>query len=294
MRKKVDIPDIKFNYSTIDSEGIEIIELDELYYRRSNMEHDPNKPHRVNFHVLLYIEQGKGTHFIDFNHYPFTKGSFLFINENQIHAFSLNNKIQGKVVLFTKEYIEKIQTNMNVSVFSPSHLNISYCPVFTPSPQSTISCISLLSEIEKEMKYEDKNSLIIMLLFSSLFIMLERERPSTYTSKLSKSQIKKFNHFTTLLNKKYTEERHASYYSEEVYITYKTLNNLCKLATNHTVKQLIDAHTIIEAKRRLILERKQVQEIATDLGFEEASNFVKYFKKHTLLTPLQFKKQAEC
>ena len=287
--KKMDIPDIKFKYSTLDAEGIEVIELNELYHRRSKMDHDPNKPHRVHFYLMLYIEQGEGTHFIDFKHYPFTTDSFIFINKNQIQAFSLNNEIKGEAVLFTETYIEQIQTNMNVSAFSHNHLNISHCPVFTPSPLLTSSCVSLLSEIKKEMKHEEKNSLIIMLLYSSLFMMLERGKPNSYTNKLSKSQVKQFNCFTTLLDKKFTEKRDASYYSEELHITYKTLNNLCKLTTNQTVKQLIDAHTIIEAKRRLILENKQVQEIAYDLGFEEVSNFVKYFKNHTLLTPLQFK-----
>lgn len=289
----MDIPNIKFKYSVFESEGIEIIELNELYHRRSKMNHDPNKPHRVHFYLMVYIEEGEGTHFIDFNHYPFGKGSFIFVKINQIQAFSLNNKIQGKMVVFTEAYIEQIQTNMNVSAFSPSHLNVSNYPVFTPSSVLTKSCISLLFEIRKEINNDDKNNFIIMLLFSSLFIMLERERPNIYTSKLSKPQVNQFNHFTKLLDENFTKERDASYYSEQANITYKTLNNLCKLATNQTVKQLINAHTIIEAKRRLILEDKPVQEIACDLGFEEVTNFSKYFKKHTLLTPLQFKKIAK-
>ncbi len=94
------------------------------------MSHNPNKPHRVHFYLMLYIEQGEGAQFIDFKHYSFTKGSLIFINKNQIQAFSLNNKIQGKVILFIQTYIEQIQTNMNVSIFSLNHLNISYCHIF--------------------------------------------------------------------------------------------------------------------------------------------------------------------
>ena len=72
-------------------------------------------------------------------------------------------------------------------------------------------------------------------------------------------------------------------------MTYKSLNKICKLAVNQTAKQLIDAHTILEAKRKLVIEGIQVQELAYELGFEEVTNFVKYFKKHTLVTPSQFK-----
>jgi AraC family transcriptional regulator, transcriptional activator of pobA len=33
------------------------------------------------------------------------------------------------------------------------------------------------------------------------------------------------------------------------------------------------------------------QQMAYDFGFEDASNFVKYFKNHTKQTPSQFQKQ---
>jgi len=285
----MNIPSIQFTPPASNSKGIEIIELDELYHRRFKMEHDPNKPHRVHFSLMLYIEQGEGSHFIDFNHYPFSKGSFIFVNKNQIQAFALNEHIKGKLVLFTDSFIEHVQTNMNMPALSLNHFHIAYSAVFTPSPALTSSCVSLLSEIQKEIDHEGNNTLITMLLFSSLFLMLERERPHSYAKVLSQSQVKQFNFFSELLDQGLTGKREAAYYAEQLHITYKTLNNLCKLATNRTAKQLIDAYTIIEAKRRLILESKQVQEIAYDLGFEETSNFIKYFKKHTLNTPSQFR-----
>jgi hypothetical protein len=289
----MDIPDIKFKHPVSNSSGIEIVEIDELYHRRLKMDHDPNAPHRVHFSLMIYIEQGEGVHFIDFSQYPYSKGSFIFISKNQIHAFSLNEKIKGKLIIFTDSFIENIQTNMNMPAFSLKHFHIAYSSVFTPSTALASSCVSLLSTIQQEVLHEDNNTLIIMLLFSSLFLMLERERPHSYTKTLTKSQVKQFNLFSALLDQGLTGKREASYYSNQLHITYKTLNNLSKLATNRTAKQLIDAYTIIEVKRRLILEDKQVQEIACDFGFEETSNFVKYFKKHTLVTPSQFKKLAK-
>jgi len=288
----MNIPDIKFKHPVSQSKGIEIVELDELYDRRLKMDHDPNQPHRVHFSLMIYIEQGEGTHFIDFNSYPFSKGSFIFVNKNQIQAFALNENIKGKLVLFTESFIDKVQTNMKVSAHSLNHFHTAYSPIFTPSAALTSSCVTLLSQIQKEVNHQENNALITMLLFSSLFLMLERERPESNTKSLSKSQVTQFNLFSALLEEGLTEKRDASYYANQLHITYKTLNNLCKLATERTAKQLIDTYTITEAKRRLILDSKQVQEIAYELGFEETSNFVKYFKKHTLVTPSQFQKLA--
>jgi len=76
-------------------------------------------------------------------------------------------------------------------------------------------------------------------------------------------------------------------------ITYKSLNEICKLATNNTAKQLIDLETVLEAKRKLAVEDILIQTLAYELGFEEVTNFVKYFKRHTGLTPSQFKKNLQ-
>jgi|TARA_B110000902_G_scaffold265723_1_gene350866 AraC family transcriptional activator of pobA len=50
---------------------------------------------------------------------------------------------------------------------------------------------------------------------------------------------------------------------------------------------------VLEAKRQLVVENIQVNQLAYALGFDEVTNFIKYFKKHTLLTPTQFKKSVE-
>lgn len=72
-------------------------------------------------------------------------------------------------------------------------------------------------------------------------------------------------------------------------VTYKTLNKLCKQVAHQTPKQLIDAYTILEAKRRLAIQNIQVTQLAYELGFEETTNFIRYFKKHTSMTPHLFK-----
>ena len=53
----MNVPNIKFKASSISEEGIEIIALDELYARRLNMNHNPNKPHRVHFYCPKYASE---------------------------------------------------------------------------------------------------------------------------------------------------------------------------------------------------------------------------------------------
>ena len=48
---------------------------------------------------------------------------------------------------------------------------------------------------------------------------------------------------------------------------------------------------MLEAKRILAHTTESVKEIGYDLGFDEPTNFIKYFKKHSKFTPTEFREQ---
>lgn len=117
-------------------------------------------------------------------------------------------------------------------------------------------------------------------------------KPTIYHQQINGNQIKHYEQFIKLLSEKYQETRDANVYAKWVGTTYKTLNQTCKAITQQTAKQVIDSFIILEAKRRLSIDSIQIQQLAELLGFDEATNFVKFFKKHTSLTPTQFKKST--
>ena len=161
----------------------------------------------------------------------------------------------------------------------------------TASTSLRNSCERLLKEIKKEAGHIQSNPLTSMLLFSALFLMVEREQAAHHTQQVSSRDSNTFHQFMNLVEQQFNTTRNAVDYAEQLFITYKTLNVLCKRVTGSTAKQLIDDYTILEAKRRLTLDKKSVQELAYELGFDEVTNFTKYFKKHTLMTPSQFHKK---
>ncbi|MEH6578885.1 MAG: helix-turn-helix transcriptional regulator [Amphritea sp.] len=284
------IPDIDFNQKRSPIAGIELIALDELRKRQARLDltHSPSEPHRIMFHALIYISQGQGAHFIDFNRYPFQTGCFIFVNKHQVHAYDFENQPLGYAIIFTDEFLDEIRTSIRAPVFKSSHLLTSYFPVMTINQELKNTSESLLAEIDKEARNASCDRLIIQLLFTSLLLRLSRERPRTFKKDLSEARVKKFMHFIALVEENFSVTRDASAYADRLHMTYKSLNQICKLASSQTAKQLIDAHTILEAKRRLAIESIQVKQLAYDLGFDEVTNFIKYFKKHVLLTPSQF------
>lgn len=284
------IPTIAYSQRESSKKGIEIIELDSIYSRAPISTDDPSKPHRVDFYILIYISEGSGKHFIDFKLYPYKTGSFIFINKEQIQSFDFVNKPSGKVILFNQAFVDQISSKLRLPIFSLDYLLNHYLPVFTADDELRQSCGLLLSEIKKESTKNNSDDFIIELLFSSVLLKIMRERPKKYHSSVNEKQINKIHQFLDLVEKNSISNRNVAFYADKMAMSYKQLNQLCKLSSKKTAKQLIDSYIIIESKRKLAIDQSSVKGVSYDLGFEEISNFIKFFKKHTQQTPSQFKK----
>ncbi|MCY1547485.1 HTH-type transcriptional activator Btr [compost metagenome] len=67
------------------------------------------------------------------------------------------------------------------------------------------------------------------------------------------------------------------------------LNEIVKASVGKTISEIINAQLILEAKRNLLATSAQVKEIAEMLGYDDISYFIRFFKKHTGLSPEAFR-----
>ncbi|MBC3758368.1 AraC family transcriptional regulator [Hyunsoonleella sp. SJ7] len=96
--------------------------------------------------------------------------------------------------------------------------------------------------------------------------------------------------FNMLVESFFKTEHSVSFYADKLFKSPKTLSNtFAKLNTSPL--QIIHERIILEAKRLLIYTDKTAKEIAYDIGFDDASHLSRLFKKHTTLSPSDFKKQ---
>jgi len=87
----------------------------------------------------------------------------------------------------------------------------------------------------------------------------------------------------------YTTTRTASQYADWIAIPLKELNKICHSYTGKTAKVFIIDYITLEAKRWLVTTRLPVKRIAYECGFSEPTNFLKFFKKNTGITPSKFR-----
>ncbi len=101
---------------------------------------------------------------------------------------------------------------------------------------------------------------------------------------------REFEAFNALLDRQFARHRELSWYASELGCSEKTLSRWCQRAAGTNAKAQIDRRVVLEAKRLLVHTDHAVETITDQLGFSEATNFVKFFKRLAGTTPVAFRR----
>lgn len=281
-------PEIVFKASEVQT-GLELISLQKLFKMSGEpLDHDPFKMHRVNFFIILVITGGSSNHIVDYQEYSLTAGDTLIISKGQVHAFDRNSSNEGFIVLFTEEFLLKTMAHSTVQQIS--HLyNYHLHQSLVNSPELNEQMLNeLSSEFANSEQFGYQN--ILGATLSKYLIKLQGLTPETLPQcDLQKSRITLFLDFKRLVENEFHISRDAKYFAKKLLVSYKHLNETCKLFTGKTCKHFIDNYVILEIKRVLSTTDHSLKEISYITGFDEPTNFHKFFKKHVNSSPSEFR-----
>lgn len=285
-----EIPRVDFHAPKNSAYEFEILSLQKLFAKQKRLQFSLEQPHRVDFYHLLIITEGSGQHHIDFKSYPFLEGDILFIAPNQVHAFEINRHVEGTILLFTESFILK---NINQTQFAALNTLFNY---HTTSPlmkkayneKSDIRADVTALHAEYCQPHNAISEEILRLQLNLLLLKLARNK-NILTQPIEHAEWKEiFAQFRKVLERGYTTTRNASDFAKQIGVSYKHLNTICKSVVGSTAKEFIDAYVVLEIKRHIAMYSPATKELAVQTGFDEPTNLVKFFKRHTGLTPRMF------
>lgn len=246
------------------------------------------EPHRHNSYVLVFFTKGSGIHEIDFDVFTIQPGSMFFLQPGQMHHWNLSDDVEGFVIFYSQEMYNLYFGQKTIADY-PFYSSVDNKPemVFDASELKAILPYfeSLIVETQSDQLLKQDKT---MNLLDIIHIEIARKYSETHLHEAHSYNVK-IKNLEVLLENNFKTEKAPFFYASQLAITLKHLNRICNEMLQKTTTEVILARIILEAKRMLMDKKFTVNEIATELGFDDYSYFTRLFKKHTGMTPTDFR-----
>ncbi|GAB4029983.1 helix-turn-helix domain-containing protein [Spirosoma gilvum] len=245
-----------------------------------------DKPHSHTFYLLMWITKGSGTHTIDFRTYPVKAHQLYFLTPGQVHSWELSADIQGYNLFFDANFFRgRFGNRLHQYPFYHSHQHQPLLEITEQQP--------LISQLVANAydEYENKRTNRAEVFLSYLHILLETAN-RLYNQQWIGGDTYLYDRIRTyedLIENQFLTHREVSTYADQMNLTPNYLNHICKKVVGKTASQLLHERLVIEAQRLLTHTTQSVKEIGFQLGFDDPSYFVRFFKKHASQTPAEFR-----
>lgn len=250
-------------------------------------------PHRHNYYSILLFYRAKGNHIIDFKNFTVTDKQLFFIAPGQVHQIKLDTQPTGINIAFTNDFLA--ETGINHNIINQLFNSYTQTAPFILYDNETSSLKSLCEQILVQL-YSDGTYKCdaVGALLKLFFIEVSN---TSYFDNIEKTQVTDsgaaiVTKFKNLVDQHYNRHHKVQHYASLLSITADYLNKTTMRLTGKSAKGYITDKLIIEARRQLLFTETTAKEMSFLLGFDEPAHFSNFFKKHTKLSPSQFRLNA--
>lgn len=200
------------------------------------------------------------------------------------------------IFLASPEYAGEVLKQTQLTFSLPLLEKVNTVLHLNDSEVSVISGLYNLLHTLYQMAPTHNNSLAIESLLHSFVykcvdIFESHEKTSSPRSLSSAENI--LSDFLFMLHKPGVPFLSVSEYAEQLHITPKYFTSVCKKVAGKSANKIIEEMIISSAKMMLRNKRLSIKQVALQLGFANQSHFGVFFRRHTGISPQQFRQTPE-
>lgn len=251
--------------------------------------------HSNEFYFMLYFSKGEGEIIIDYQKYYVRPNTLFFICPGQLHKFDRIRCSDGINIAFSVDFLNNLSENTK---------SLAMQNFFSYQNEVSVYCFdsigtSYLENDFQQMLYRYENSadqdyqincLASLLALLMMDILHYGSRQTAISNTRDSKEYRLYVDFMECVEQDFKIKHATIDYVHELSVSLSTLNKYVMKASGKSPSTLIDERIILEAKRMLFGNTDIfVKEVAHSLGFEDTSNFVKFFKRYTGMSPTEFR-----
>lgn len=247
--------------------------------------------HRYDFHLILLVTDGTPIQVVDFEPIRCAPGSMLVLRPGQVHSFGTHLNWKGWLVLFRAEFVP---TASDVpSDLAPGRMLERMPDHMVLDRENFRATERAIVAMGEDARCDAPAGVVHTLLRYQLYTLILRldllnERQSAIAPQRGPS-LKRFARFRELLEANFSGWHQVGPYADALGCTQKSLNRATRDVVGMNAKDCIARRIALEAKRLLAHTDRPIYLIAEGLGFDEATNFSKFFRKNVGQSPAEFR-----
>lgn len=229
---------------------------------------------------------------VDFQEFNMETDALLFINPKVI--IKPCETVDGELLYFNRDFYCIEIHDQEVACDGILYNNVFEIPFVKLDDIQSKDIQNIFQEIKTEMNNEDANTEEMLRILLKL-IILKSTRIWKQQHQLEEStqhnDVQFLRKFSKLVELHYKTHHSVANYAELLFVTPKNLSKKIGLISKSTPNDIIKDRIILESKRLLAHTKMTVKEIAYSLNYEDDAYFIRFFSKHTGLSPVSFRKQ---
>ena len=244
---------------------------------------------RANYHRIFLIKEGIGSFQADDSTYRISGSELFLLAKGQLYGFHAGTSVTGYELSFGDCFWEKSPASANnckAVLFNNAAANQQL-----PLEEAGFSTIETLFQIlfQEFIKEDYTNKLDVLAAYLKIIMIKIANVNAALIKAYDSHERQLYRRFVEVVSEQYKTTHEVADFALQLNVSARKLSDLCRRCGGKGAKDIINGQLIAEAKRSLQFSSRPVKEIAFDLNFSTPGQFSLFFKKHTQLSPNDYR-----
>jgi len=255
--------------------------------------HGVRKPHRHDYHELIWVRSGKGRHLIDGEPLPVRPRTVTIIGRGQVHVFERGEALHGAVVRFGEELLYGTAQRA-----SPGWLLSGRGGRTVPVPEGEVEQLeAVIAALGRELERpaDPETAELQTHLISAMLLWVERWYDAARAERrdADDAEVELQRRFVALLERDFAHRHEAGYYADALRVPPAVLSRALTHVTGRGTKELVTDRIMLEAARLLRFTDLTAQEVAQRVGYDDPLYFSRAFKRRYGEAPSAYRERVQ-